>query len=250
MQMAMIKQIKVVEIEVNSNCNMACSYCPNEKYKRKENGKMSYELFGRILSELKTNGFKGRISFNFYNEPLLVNDLEYYVAKAKEELPEISIHLYTNGTKLGRARFDSLLNAGVDMFIVTKHENVTQFIFEETFIQLDDEVRKKYVILKNYTDIKLTNRGGLIELPGAEPIPENLPCSLPSHMITITVMGNIIPCFEDFDQIHEMGNIQTNSLEEIWNKTEYVKMRNMLLFGKRNNYEVCSKCNRREAMFI
>jgi radical SAM protein with 4Fe4S-binding SPASM domain len=244
----LMKNIKVVEIEVNSNCNMACSYCPNEKYIRKENGKMSYELYDRILAELVKIDFSGKISFNFYNEPLLINDLEYYVARAKSKLPKIFIHLYTNGTKLNQVRFDALLEAGVDLFVVTKHENINHLVFEDTLKTLEESIRKKHVIFKSHQDIKLTNRGGLLDMGGVD-IAQDLPCTLTSHMITFTVLGNVIPCFEDFNQVHQMGNIQEESLQDIWQKPEYISMRKMLLFGKRKNYDVCSKCNRLEAIY-
>ena len=60
-----------IEIEINHDCNRACAYCPNSSLKRKNQGQMSERLFLRLLGQLKEIGYRGRISYHFYNEPLL-----------------------------------------------------------------------------------------------------------------------------------------------------------------------------------
>ena len=52
---------KAVELEINSLCNRTCSYCPNATSKRPK-GNMSRDLFEKIIGELASMDFDGRVS--------------------------------------------------------------------------------------------------------------------------------------------------------------------------------------------
>jgi 2-deoxy-scyllo-inosamine dehydrogenase (SAM-dependent)/8-amino-3,8-dideoxy-alpha-D-manno-octulosonate transaminase len=69
---------------------------------------------------------------------------------------------------------------------------------------------------------------------------------IPSHIISVSVKGNIIPCFEDYFQKNQMGNINQEHIRDIWNKNEYVQFRESLQKGLRHKYSVCRDCNRTE----
>lgn len=211
---------------------------------------MSKDLFALILNQLQSIDYAGRISFSFYNEPLLVLDLEFYAAEVKAHLPKSNILLYTNGTLLSLSRLESLISAGIETFVVTKHEGEEDFIFDQTLKLLTPEKRNKYIKYLAHTDLKLTNRGGLVGHVKKEVDSSNLPCLIPLHMLTITNQGTVIPCFEDYHQVHSMGTIGENTLEEIWNSKAYVTLRKKLLLGLRKDYDVCSKCNRIEMLGV
>lgn len=239
-----MKNIRAVEIEINSNCNRKCSYCPNTNQIRIESGDISTEVFDKILSELKKIEFKGRISFSFYNEPLLSSKVELYTKKTKTELPGCNILIYTNGTLLTVDKFYSMINAGVDYFVVTKHEKETfNYEFDNTIKIIPPELLKLHVKYQNFSELKFSNRGGLIEI-NSEHKSVNLPCAIPIYMITITNQGSVLPCFEDYHQLNQMGNITESSLEEIWNSEKYIVFRKTIALGLRAKYPVCSTCNR------
>ena len=81
------------EIEINSSCNRACSYCPNSITKRDEIGNMEPNIFHRIITELAKHQFKGRVSYHFYGEPLLSRYLSEYIIYVKKKLPNAKIAL-------------------------------------------------------------------------------------------------------------------------------------------------------------
>jgi radical SAM protein with 4Fe4S-binding SPASM domain len=242
--------LKAVEIEINSNCNRACSYCPNADNTRPEQGQMTHETFEVIISQLQSVNYNGRISFSFYNEPLLSKDLEFFSKQIKNKLPKTNILLYTNGTLLTKLKFDSLVNSGVDHFVVTKHEGEINYIFEKTLSVLSPEIIQKHISYKSYSDLKLTNRGGLIPDVQKKFETIDLPCTIPLHMMTITNQGTVVPCFEDYHQVHAVGNLREKTLSDIWNSIEYNTFRKKLLLGKRCDYSVCSKCNRSETLGV
>ncbi len=243
-------ELKAIEIEINSHCNRACSYCPNAHQERLEKGSMKRETFLKILEQLREINFSGRLSFSFYNEPLLSPDLNFFAHEAKKNLPDINLVLYTNGTLLSKERLKELLALGVDQFIVTKHENELDYTFEKTLISIDQHVIATKIKYQTYKDLKLTNRGGLISNLDKGDLPINQPCLIPLRVMTITNQGTVLPCFEDYHQTQALGNINTHTLFEIWNSKPYAAFRKKLALGMRTAYPVCSKCDRIEILEV
>lgn len=237
-----------IEVEINENCNMSCSYCPNSTAERTEKGEMSDEVFDTLLNQLKEINYSKDIALHFYGEPLLSPNLESRIASFRSELPKVNILIYSNGTLLTKAKLKSLIDVGLTKIVVTKHSDSYEkpFIFDQVYNELNEEL-KSFVKYQPYTNIKLTNRGGAVELEGAEPFP-NAPCYIPSSMLVITLKGNVLPCFEDYFQRYEMGNIMKNDLMTIWESEKYIKFRRDLKLGLRSSYEICKVCNRTEVL--
>lgn len=242
-----MKLFNAVEIEINSQCNMACSYCPNSVTERVEKGHMPKELYENLIEQLVELNFNGRISYDFYNEPTLSPNLLYFVELTKNKLPRCQIELYSNGTKIDGILFEALSKAGVDKFIITKHENITHYLFDETYSALSEEKKKK-VVFRRYDEITLTNRGGMMDHIHGKISTTLLPCHIPMMMLTISNKGNVIPCFEDFYQANSMGNILDSSLLSIWNSDKYTTFRKKLSQGQRHNFKACKDCSRTEVM--
>lgn len=234
---------KIVEIEINSRCNMACSYCPNSVGERVEQGDMDDETFDAILRSLESSEFKGIVSFHFYNEPLLSKKITPFAKLLKSRLPKVLLQIYSNGSLLTKAKFDELINAGVDAFNITKHEDVKpDYIFDKTYEALSDAERKR-VIYNNYQQIDMSNRSGILEdiKSGAGP---KTPCLLPSIMVSITLKGNVLPCYEDFYQKLVMGNVHDKNLKDIWFGEKFSNFRESLRKpGGRLEHSPCDKCN-------
>jgi radical SAM protein with 4Fe4S-binding SPASM domain len=211
---------------------------------------MEVKVFQRILDQLKSINFTGRVSYDFYNEPLLCSDLDLFVEMTREQLPLSEIHLYTNGSLLSSKRFKELYQLGVSLFIVTKQEQekVGDYLFEQTFQELNDE-EKKRVYFRDHQSLRLTNRGGVLKhIKEEHQDISSMPCFIPTMMLTISLKGNVLACFEDFYQKHSMGNICEETLQEIWNKPQYITLRKKLMMGLRKDFTVCSQCSRVEVL--
>ncbi|MBT3583552.1 MAG: radical SAM protein [Halobacteriovoraceae bacterium] len=233
---------EIIEVEVNHDCNLSCSYCPISQFERIEKGQMPLELFEKLLNQLKEAGFAGRMHFHFYNEPTLKKDLELFVRRAKEVLPKLRIDLSTNGTLLSLERFNKLEEAGVDRFTLTKHENIVGWLFDKTYSQLTDAQKQK-VGNSGYDELPLDNRGGLLPEVG-ESGGEKLPCLIPSYLTVVTLDGQVLPCYEDFFQKESMGSIKEKSILEIWNSSKYQNFRNTLkVQNSRKKFDICKDCN-------
>lgn len=61
-------------IEINTSCNRRCAYCPNSVFERgliANERLMDEAIYCKLIDELATINFRGRLSPQLYGEPLL-----------------------------------------------------------------------------------------------------------------------------------------------------------------------------------
>ena len=225
----------IVEVEVNSRCNRRCSYCPVSLNPTPPVPRlMKQAIFDRLVAELVRLRFAGKISYHFYNEPLIRRDLETLVECVRERLPDAYQLLYTNGDLLSDARYDRLIAAGIKHFMVTRHSGEPMSDRPAQTVRFPEE-------------LVLTNRGG--KLANVEVVGSalKLPCYAPSDFLTVTVTGDIVLCCDDFDRRYVMGNIMTTPVDEIWESVEFARIRSELAAGNREGAtSMCAQCSSRE----
>lgn len=225
------KLFDTVEVEISLKCNRKCPYCPVSILPLPDLPlTMADDVYSRILAELKRLDFKGRFSYHFYNEPLLRKDLERYIRWAKAEIPQMFQLLFTNGDALTEARYNSLMDAGIDYILITSHSLKSHPERPKQLLQFPDE-------------LVLSNRAGtLIDLP--KPTADLLakPCYAPSELLIITVNGGVVLCCEDSKRELTFGNVMQEPLDVIWNSPDLVDIRNKL---KENRYatHLCRACS-------
>lgn len=236
---------RIVEIEITTRCNLACSYCPNSKGEDPYKSDMTQEAFEHILYQLKEINFQGLLYYHFYGEPLLHKELEKFISLSKTILPQSKPAIFTNGTLLTKKKFYSLIESGVDYFYITRQEESSKIPFMDFQEELEDDLKKK-IKFQDHTKINLSTRGGALEFDESKEMsfPLSLPCFIPKNRMVILYNGDILPCFEDYYRTLVMGNIFKSSLQEIWDDPKYVQFREDLAQKKgRFKSEICSKCN-------
>lgn len=72
-------------------------------------------------------------------------------------------------------------------------------------------------------------------------IPKN-DCSWIYYSMVITAEGDIVPCCRDPRATLKMGNLITDSLEDIWNNEKYQGFRNAIL-NNQKNVDICRLCS-------
>ncbi len=110
------------------------------------------------------------------------------------------------------------------------------------------EQQKSIVKFQSYTELKMTNRGGTVDAGPKGPL-NLVPCQIPAFLTVITVLGNVLPCFEDFHEELVMGNIGSSHLKDIWAGEKFQKLRQNLKIGKRHAQSPCDKCNRTQVLY-
>lgn len=235
-----------IEIEISSHCNLSCSYCPNSVSSRTEQGEMNEHTFYVLLDQLQEINYQGIFSFHFYNEPLLAPHFFQYLQILRTRFHDNDFLLYSNGTKLDKKTLLKLLDYRAKIFI-TKHEQVKKIPLEVFWSELTLG-QTKNIIIQPHEKILKTNRGGL--LLSEDHSKTSTPCFIPQNMVTVTLEGNIVGCFEDYHQKNIMGNIHKNKLQNIWDSKHYKFFRNNLALGNRHHFSVCSACDRTQVQFI
>lgn len=238
----MLSWIKLVEIEINSFCNRKCVWCPNTRFRRNKAIKMPYEVYEKIIHELKNCSYKGVISFSRYNEPMSdILQFKNYLQLARDILPDIKLVSNTNGDYLSRENLDGLL---LDELSVMDYDCLGMEICLDRLKRLNVEIANvKYpYIFARYENIKLlyyvdwaknallVDRGGFLksEVRHFEHDMKWLnnkelrrkPCFEPMFFIGIDYNGDVVPCCQirgDNPKHRKfiLGNINKSSLIDI-----------------------------------
>jgi 8-amino-3,8-dideoxy-alpha-D-manno-octulosonate transaminase len=225
-----------LDMEINSDCNMRCSYCPISIESRGAT-LMPEALFLKVLRDLSEFPYTGRISPHFYGEPTLDRRLVRLMAQAREIVPGAALIIHTNGTKLTRKLYRDLIKVGVDGFLITRHApkwptNVLDIVDNEP----DAE---SYIRMHNFDRTALYNRGGTVK-PRLEKKLRR--CFLLSDEIAITHDGEVV-CTNDFHITESFGNVNSQHLlREIWWGASFTNVRKRLQSGH-FDFEVCQKCS-------
>src|SRR5262249_38211986 len=114
------EMFSAVAIEINSKCNLKCSYCPISTHSRGDE-LMPESLFTKILTDLGSFPYRGKLSPHFYGEPSLDDRLVNLMRLARKHVPGAELIIHSNGTHLTRSLYRQLIEVGVDGFIVTRH---------------------------------------------------------------------------------------------------------------------------------
>lgn len=236
-----------IEIEINSDCNLSCSYCPNAKNSRVEKGQMTKEVFELLMKQLNKYSYSGRISYHFYGEPLLSPNLNEFIALTKFYLPNAKAVLFSNGTLLNDDKIQQLQKSGLDQLIITEQHQAPlthlSHIKRDGPKTLDNKVH-----LSSFKNLQFTNRGGLVKVGSKIENSLNLPCYIPFSAMVITLSGLVVACYEDYFQKHIMGDIKKSDILDIWHSEKYTYFRNELKAGHRHLFEVCKTCNNKNIL--
>jgi MoaA/NifB/PqqE/SkfB family radical SAM enzyme len=211
-----------VDLEVTSQCNRRCEYCPNSVYdRRSRNHLMDHEVFKRIVADLASIDYAQRLNFVGYNEPLMHKEVACRaVSYTRARLPHAHLCIYSNGDYLDRPCLDDLADAGLNELIVSHHLQPNQTYNEgdvlarlwqtanrlglplvlETYVQgerlcavLPHERMRISVFQVNYRQHG-HNRGGLLPEVGRKVAQRTAACLMPVNQFIVHHTGKVVPC--------------------------------------------------------
>lgn len=225
-------------IETYGYCNKKCDFCFNSKDRpNRDVGIMNENLWHKIIDELASIKFTGRISLHFYGEPLLDKRLHSLIKYARDKCPYALIQFNSNGLLLTEKSLKKLIKAGVDNIRITDYEKPQQ---EKLKV-----LSKKYhywINLRTVDEFEKENRAGMI----FEKQNENAdkPCLRPSYQLVINWKGEVLLCCNDFYAKHCFGNVTNEKIIDIWNKDEFANIRISLQKpNSRKKIDFCKNCD-------
>ncbi|SIO95746.1 radical SAM/SPASM domain-containing protein [Vibrio spartinae] len=222
---------KILQIETRSGCNYSCSFCPTNKVKMKQ-GKMKQELFDKIIAQLKH--FDGYISLFFRNEPLMDKRIIDWAQKIKNET-KAKIIIQTNG---------SLLNEAMAQEISQYAELIVNDYTDDKVIineigKWENTISDNLIFITRNDYENLTNRAG--NIGGKEKVFLKNSCVKPFTEFTITFSGTVVLCCQDWTEEAIIGDLNHQSILEIWNSNNLNEIREQLKKG--NRIGICEYCD-------
>ncbi|MCT7539712.1 radical SAM protein [Aliarcobacter cryaerophilus] len=267
-------------VEVTRLCNFKCVYCAHAEYSERDNRMLSIELYKKALEGLKKFDRKLRsITFVGMGESLLHKDLPEMIKLSKQVSDKVT--LVTNGSLLNKKNIDKLIDSGIDIIRISlqglnKEEykeisqvniNFEKFVENLTYLYKNKKQCQIYYKIPNfslrpeYKDIFGPISDSMVNIPIAptyqnvnydkiENIVDNekglrsryTVCPQPFYMLGIRVSGEVSPCCETDEACISVGNINTESLYDIWHGKKLKNMRLAFLKGNRNQIKHCANC--------
>lgn len=272
-----------VQIQTIAGCNASCVMCAmsSPRIRRIQHGRMSDDLFEKIVDECSAHVECEEIALYLQNEPLLDRQLEDKVRLVKDRSSgRICVRIVTNGSLLDDERIDGLLDAGVDRVAIS----INAFT-AETYrrimggLDLDRTLANIYSLLdKAPPEVLVTLTfmvtsineheisqaieywSGLGVLCGAYGINThagNVPqfealraasvperekeCFMPLDSLPILCTGDVLLCCTDWARESVAGSVASETLYEVWHSEPVSGLRRDAIFG-RLTHPICAKC--------
>lgn len=249
-----------LQIESQSNCNRSCWFCPRTydrsgKYLDEQGSSVQHQMptwkILGLLDEAKALGFRGKVGFHHYSEPLLDKRNIMLAHEARERA--MKPYLHTNGDVLRRD--DSLCDAAKKIYRLI----VVGLYDYKTNEELEGDKRYWQSRLAGanlkFSTIGISGARGAdsIGVPKAlvptdcrMAIPDliylNGPCHRPLIRMIIQYDGTMAHCCEDTYGAFSLGNVYQSSMEELWFSKVHVQAIHDLIVGHRERYALCRQC--------
>lgn len=206
---------------------------------------MSEELFLKIMDNLQEMNYTSSISLFDNNEPFLDTRIVDFLKIAKEKLPNAFHYIMTNGLVLTLEQFKEAYKY-LDMLVIDNYNNneelnpKTKIIYD--FCMQNPEYKEKTVILMRRKDEILTSRAG--NSPNRQNTLKTIKnlCSLPYWQFHIRPDGKISLCCNDAWGEMTLGDLNKNTVQEIFDSPHYNSICEQLIKG-RDKIRICKYCD-------
>jgi len=263
---------EIVQIESTNICNAKCVFCPRDDMHRRQ-GIMSVELFRKIVDECAELGIT-HVRMHNYGEAFIDRKLVEKVRYAKQKgIKEVG--MISNGSLITEPVARGMIDAGLDAINISvdaagkevfestrvglKYDKVIANI--ERLVRLRTETGRRrpklilsFVRQNNSADEQafiqhwskvadkihvtdLHNWAGTLNTESDV----NYPCYRPWLTFTVLWDGRVSLCCADFDGKTILGDLNTQSIAEVWNAQPYRDARRQHL--ESGGPDICRACD-------
>ncbi|MBU2633749.1 MAG: SPASM domain-containing protein [Nanoarchaeota archaeon] len=259
-----------LEIEPTSACNLRCTYCPR-RHLKELNTHMDFKLFKKIIKEAEK--YPDRILvLHRRGESLLYPQFKEMLNLVAGKFKEVQ--LATNATLLTPDKYESLVKGltfisfSIDIpkefdktRLPAKYKDVENKILDfleynnrriktqVSMVKTDKTPNESCEIFNKIWTSKV-DRVRIYEEHSIEGIFGSLrkarskrePCVMPFYEVLIYYDGKVGRCAHDWSEKDIMGDINTQTIKEIWNNKKYQELRKQHQKIKFKD-EVCKNCD-------
>jgi radical SAM protein with 4Fe4S-binding SPASM domain len=249
-----------LQIESQAFCNRACWFCPRT-YDRTGHyldgrGKpvfhrMATETILNVLDQAEALGFRGRVGFHHYSEPLLDPRNVQLAREARRR--GMMPYLHTNGDALKRnAALCADVSQAYGLIVVGLYDYRTNEELEAQKQQWRERLPGANLKFNPVapvgarTAFSLAIPKALVPTDPRVATPDltysNAPCHRPLLRMIIRHDGGVSNCCEDTFGAFDVGSIHERSLEELWWSERHLEVLADLVAGRREEYSLCRNC--------
>jgi hypothetical protein len=262
----------IVQIESTNLCNAKCVFCPRDEMHRRQ-GVMDFDLYRKVVDECAALGIT-HVRVHNYGEPFLDKQLVEKVRYAKSKgIAEVG--MISNGSLINEDLARGMIDAGLDAINISVDASGKE-VFEATRLHLkyDDVIQNvrtlarlrnesgrthpKLILsfvrqnnsaeeanfIKEWTQVAdkihitdLHNWAGTLNAKSDV----QFPCYRLWLTFTVLWDGRVSMCCADFDGRHVFGDLNSQTIAEVWNSPLYMAARRQHL--ESGGPEICRSCD-------
>lgn len=270
-------------VELTSHCNYRCSMCPNKDFAKENKGFMSFDLYKKIIDEAAEFAFeinlahrgeslmhsraaemtayaarKGLFTRLHTNGSLLNDTLSRALIQAGLDRISFSFDGFDKETyekiRIG-GDFDKTV-ANIQRFLEIKEDfgrrkpvvaieiiNFNQYTGDELKQKKENFTRRfNNLPLNQFIMKEPHNWAGRLKRDTESH--GYCKCPFPWNALVIFWNGAVFPCPQDFFGEYSVGHVERQTLREIWNTPQMVRLRKKLASENVGEISTCRQCDR------
>jgi radical SAM protein with 4Fe4S-binding SPASM domain len=254
-----------VYVEPTNRCNLSCAFCPQslEDYKERAGywEHIDIDLYRKVITEIGEMNIKS-LKLYFFGEPLLHPKIGEIVFLARQVCNRVE--LTTNGMPLTELRAQELIDAELDYLRVSIYDidhpelvvrNVRRlhelrgdrkkpFIYAKVFSAEEvEKIRPRYEeIVDEIGHEELHSIGSdLVQFGGHTG--HQIACAYPFYNLVVKSNGDVVPCCVAWEKSLVVGNVNDQTLAEIWAGEPLANIHRLHLAGRRKELAACHNCD-------
>jgi len=259
-----MNELLYLQVETTNHCNAQCLFCPH--YKLELKGFMAQELYEKIIIE--ASQLPNLMMFHpmLNGEPFLDKQLIPRLQFARSKLPDVEMEIYTNGSLLTDEIIYQLKEIGNIRMSVSlnglKPETRKAIMGLDDYwkivqsLKLMESLGIKYrTTMVAYPEISREEVEAFVESGGTAiryqswagtqyPYERRrwTQCPRAINQMTVLYTGDVcLCCFDPFGEVN-FGNLNTESMEEIWHSNRHKEYQNKHKQGRGEELPKCRAC--------
>lgn len=271
-------RLRTLQIETVTYCNGKCVFCPVKDMKR-ERGIIKDNLYNKIIVDCKDLKVPLEMVYPFLNgEPFLDPKLFDRVAFTHETLPKTRIGLFTNGSLMDESITEQIMKSGITdinislnaisdeqrmkvmglelsttcgniAYLKKRNDELGKNIWISVSVVSDTTLiqqEEKIAFLKFWEEVKidpyLFNNGNWAGITRPLVWCSKTPCLRIFSDMTVLYDGRVNLCCYDLEGEEIFGDLNTQSVIEVWESEKFSQLRELHAKGQRNEHKLCGKC--------
>jgi len=264
----------IVDIEMTNLCNLKCVFCGQQSMTRPK-GFMPKKIFKKVVDECAVHNTPIRLIR--WGEPFLHPDIIPYCKYIKKK--GLPLHITTNGLLL-EDKMQDLIDMELDSIIFSfqgadkeRYEQMRGKHYDELknnvikFVKMRWDNKKPYITItstmtnetereieefrvrwENIVDEVKIGKTNLSRVPNKLKAQETIrhfykPCTEVWQKLSVDWDGKVSACCADWDNFMTIGDVNKQTLKDIWDNSEDLKVfRKLLGQMKHKSLTMCSVC--------